>query len=77
MVTPEKSVQIISGVAVAAETYSGLSTEEKPRNVGNGSWFVSIDKVGKKDADGNPENFLSCYDAENDKWYPDEDEEGS
>ena len=77
MVTPENIVQYVDGVAVVSEPYYGLSTDDKPRNVANGSWYVSIDKVGKKDADGNFENFLNCYDAENDKWFPDEYEEGS
>ena len=77
MVTQEHSVQVIDGVLMTDQTFKGLSTDDKPRPVANGSWYISIDKIGKKAADGSYENFINCYDAENDKWFPDEDEEGS
>lgn len=68
MVTPGASYPIIDGEhkLMGSITYYGLSGDTKPRNVGNGSWYISINKVGSG------ENFINCYDAENDKWYPDE-----
>lgn len=68
MVTPGSSYPLVDGEhkLLAADTYYGKSTDTKPRNVGNGSWYIKIDKVGSN------ENFLCCYDAEDDKWYPDE-----
>ena len=63
----------------ATEVFFGLSTDDKPRSpmVGNGSFYVKIDLVGKTDENGDPVNCIACYDAENDKWHPDDDEEGT
>lgn len=70
MVTP--SCYIENERYMGSETYFGLSTDSKPSNCGNGSIYIAIDNIGAKDSDGNPLNFIYCYDAENDKWYPDE-----
>ena len=60
-------------------TFFGLSTDPKPvgADVANGSFYVKIDLVGKTDENGNPVNCIACYDAENEKWSPDDDEEGT
>ena len=79
MVTPENNPQLQDGVYSASVTYFGLSTDTKPTGAGvaNGSFYVKIDLVGKTDENGNPVNCIACYDAENEKWYPDDDEEGT
>ena len=76
MITPSQYIE--NGVYKGAETLYGLSTDTKPTNVGNGSVFVAIDLVGSKDENGNAINFISCFDAENGEWYPQEsnDNEG-
>lgn len=59
-----------NGKYMSAVTLYGLSTDTKPTHVGNGSVFVEIDNVGKKDEAGNSVNAVYCFDAENGVWYP-------
>lgn len=61
MVTPQK--------ADGRAPYYGLSTDEKPTGpaVANGSFYIYIDRIGTD----LPK--LACYDAENEKWYPEEE----
>ena len=59
-----------NGKYMGAVALYGLSTDTKPTSVGNGSVFIEIDNVGKKDADGNSVNCAYCFDAENGVWYP-------
>lgn len=61
---------IKNGKYMGAVTLYGLSTDSKPTNVGNGSIYIEIDNVGKKDDNGNPINCVYCFDAENTTWYP-------
>ena len=79
MVTSEMQSKYRNGVYSSTATFFGLSTDTKPTGdtVGNGSFYVKIDLVGKTDENGNPVNCIACYDAENEKWYPDDDEEGT
>lgn len=61
---------IAAGRYMGAVTLFGLSTDDKPVNVGNGSFFIEIDNFGKKDENGDAVNFIYCFDAENQTWYP-------
>ena len=73
MITPAEGLQKINGVYCRAETYFGLSTDEKPTaGIGNGSAFVAIDKVGSDD-----DPWLFFFDAENATWYPNASAAGS
>ena len=60
----------VNGKYMGAVTLYGLSTDTKPTHVGNGSVFIEIDNVGKKDENGNSINAAYCFDAENGTWYP-------
>lgn len=64
MVTPENYVD--NGAFFGADIRFGLSTDNKPTDCGNGTFYIMIDKVGSG------ENFVACYDAENGVWYPEE-----
>lgn len=66
-----KAEYITNGKYMGAETFYGLSTDSKPTSCGNGSVFIEIDNVGKKDSDGNHVPFFYMFDATNSKWYPD------
>lgn len=58
MVSVEKTVQYINGVACVISTYYGLSTDTKPtEGVGNGSAFIEMD-TGK----------IYFYDLANTTW---------
>lgn len=59
-----------NGKFMGAVTLYGLSTDTKPVSVGNGSVFIEIDNVGKKDESGNAVNAVYMFDAENATWYP-------
>ena len=74
MITP--SVYKFNEKYMSAETLYGLSTDTKPVDVGNGSVFIEIDNVGKKDESGNAVNAVYCFDAENSKWYPEAETDG-
>lgn len=54
------------GVYFGAETIYGLSTDTKPSDVGNGSIFIAVDKIGSTDT------VAFMFDAENATWYPEE-----
>ena len=71
MVTQSEYVN--NGVYKGCVTLFGLSTDDKPTNVGNGSFFIEIDNFGAKDENGDAVNFMYCFDAENDTWYPAEE----
>ena len=60
----------VNGKYMGAVKLYGLSTDTKPLDVGNGSFFIEIDNVGKRDENGNVINCLYCFDAENGVWYP-------
>lgn len=62
MVTPSQYEK--DGVYLGAETIYGLSTDTKPVDVGNGSIFIAVDKIGSAD----PAGFM--FDAQNATWYP-------
>lgn len=68
MVTPNEYKH--NGKYMGAEVFFGLSTDTKPTACGNGSVFIEIDNVGKKDENGNAVNFICVFDAENSTWYP-------
>lgn len=61
---------IANGKYMGAVTLYGLSTDDKPTNVGNGSKFIEVDNAGKADT---PYEYY--FDAENSKWYPETSEE--
>lgn len=42
MITLDKQIQDVNGIASTNETYYGLSTDSKPTDVGNGSCFVEM-----------------------------------
>ena len=65
-----QSEYINNGVYSGCVTLFGLSTDDKPVSVGNGSFFIEIDNFGKKDENGDDVNFMYCFDAENQTWYP-------
>ena len=48
-----------------AVTLYGLSTDNKPTNVGNGSVFFEIDNFGKSDTP-----YIYMFDGANSVWYP-------
>lgn len=65
-----QSEYINNDVYKGCVTLFGLSTDDKPTNVGNGSFFIEIDNFGAKDENGDAVNFMYCFDAENNEWYP-------
>lgn len=62
----------VNGKYMGAVTLYGLSTDDKPTSVGNGSKFIEVDNVGKADT---PSEYY--FDAENSKWYPEVEDGGS
>ena len=43
MITVDKNIQIVDGIATNNQTYYGLSTDSKPTTgVGNGSCFIEM-----------------------------------
>lgn len=60
MVTPTNYTK--DGNYYGAVKLSGLSTDTKPTNVGNGSKFIEIDT-----------QIVYYFDAENGDWYPKEE----
>lgn len=64
-------VYMKDGKYMSAQPFYGLSTDTKPTSCGNGSIFIAIDNIGKEDA-----VVAYCFDAENGKWYPDEESNG-
>lgn len=43
MVTADKTITYVDGVATTPTTYFGLSTDDKPEDAGNGSCFIEMD----------------------------------
>lgn len=69
MITPESYIH--DGAYCEAVTLFGLSTENKPTDVPNGSVFFEIDNFGSTDVP-----YIFMYDAENSTWYPETETDG-
>lgn len=58
MITVDKNIQTVDGIATINQTYYGISTDSKPTTgVGNGSCFIEMD-TGK----------VCFFDAERNLW---------